>query len=616
LLAALKQHFGFEDFRPGQQAIVEDVLAGRDVLAVMPTGGGKSLCFQLPALMQAGVMIVVSPLIALMQDQVRLLAANGVAATFLNSSLSGQEVRQRMDGLLRGKHPLLYLAPERLLMADFLHGFLPQLQQAQGICAFTVDEAHCVSEWGHDFRPEYRQMSALRGTFPSTPVLAFTATATPRVRDDICQQLGLLDPARHLASFDRPNLLYRVAAKSPKTYLAVLAQASKGGCGVVYCLSRKRVDELAAKLQGDGIRALPYHAGLTGEQRAANQDAFIRDDAQVMVATVAFGMGISKPDVRWVVHYDLPKSLEGYYQEAGRAGRDGASAECTLYFGAGDIQTANFLIAQKTDPETGEALLDEQAQARKQLRQVLDYAESTLCRRSVQLAYFGEAYSGPCQACDNCLEPKATIDRSRDAQMLLSTIARLAQLGQRYGAGHVLDVLTGQTTEKIQRSNHQQLSTFGIGSATPLPSWRDLLRQLKHQGLVEEHGEPYPVLVLNAASRMVLKGERQVLVTAPPEQETKLNRRSVKAARQKQPVAVGDEALFQALRALRKQLADAQNLPPYIVFGDATLLAMAADKPQDLDAFAQIPGVGAAKLARYGADFVQCIRQQSIGKLH
>jgi len=353
LTHSLHRIFGFTTFRPGQEAVVRDALAGRDVLALMPTGGGKSLCFQLPALLQPGVTLVVSPLIALMQDQVRLLEDNGIAATFLNSSLRNDEIHQRITAMLRGDYKLVYLAPERLLMSDFVTGPLQQLVANRGINAFVIDEAHCVSEWGHDFRPEYRQLSTLRRRHPHIPMLAFTATATSRVRLDVIAQLGLREPAVHLSSFNRPNLFYEVHQKTAGTYAELLRLARAGGAGIVYCLSRKRVEELCAQLKADHVAARPYHAGLDAAVRRANQEGFIRDDVQVMVATIAFGMGINKPDVRWVVHYDLPRTLEGYYQESGRAGRDGDPARCMMFFGPADIRTADFLIQQKVDPETG-----------------------------------------------------------------------------------------------------------------------------------------------------------------------------------------------------------------------------------------------------------------------
>ena len=608
LRAALKSWFGFDRFRPGQRAVVEDALAGRDLLAIMPTGGGKSLCFQLPALLRPGVMVVVSPLIALMQDQVRLLRDNGIAAAFLNSSLSARESSDTAAGLLRGDFKLLYLAPERLLMPDFLEGFLPRLREAQGLSGFTIDEAHCVSEWGHDFRPEYRQMHALRDHFPDVPVFAFTATATGRVRDDICHALGLRAPQRHVASFNRPNLHYAVRAKSGRSYAELLDRARQrpNDSGIIYCLSRKRVDELAASLANDGLRVLPYHAGLDAQTRRDNQDAFIRDDVQLIVATIAFGMGINKPDVRWVVHYDLPRTMEGYYQEAGRAGRDGLPADCLLYFGIGDIRTAEFLIAQKVDPGSGEPLEAEQRLARQQLRKVLDYAESTECRRAIQLRYFGESFLPPCGACDNCLDPKPMQDWTLEARQFLSAIARLAQRGERFGAAYIIDLLRGGETQKLIDRGHQSLSVYGIGKQRSQDEWRLLVRALLHQGLVDETGDGYPVLCLNEASRAVLKGTLPVVFAVAAKAE---------GGRRKRPLNVDDtrvlpeaEALFEALRALRKQLADTQGVPPYVVFSDASLKAMAEQQPMTADAFMQVSGVGSRKLAQYGEAFTTAIR--------
>ena len=606
LADALKRWFGFDHFRPGQEAVVRDALAGRDLLAVMPTGGGKSLCFQLPALLRPGVMLVVSPLIALMQDQVRLLGEMGIAATFLNSSLAGAEAAARMSGLLRGDYKLLYLAPERLMTPDFRDGFLPRLADAQGISAITIDEAHCVSEWGHDFRPEYRQLGAFRETLAEVPVFAFTATATARVRADIAAQLRLQQPAIHVASFNRPNLFYAVRPKDTQTYAQLLKQAREGGAGIVYCLSRRRVDELADKLRADGLRALPYHAGLDAETRRDNQERFIRDDAQVMVATVAFGMGINKPDVRWVIHYDLPRTIEGYYQEAGRAGRDGEPSRCTLYFGVGDIRTAEFLIAQKVDGESGEALEAEQRIARQQLRQVLDYAESGECRRAVQLRYFGEDFHGPCGACDNCTETRVTEDWTLEAQQLLSCVARLAQRNERFGAAHVIDILRGSESQKLIDRGHQQLSTGGIGKTRSVDEWRVLVRTLLHQNLLGETQDGYPVLRLLPASRDVLTGGRRVQVVPPPRRERAARKPRGAAAAQ---LASEHASLFDRLRALRKRLADAQGVPPYVVFNDASLREMAERRPGDLDAFAQINGVGARKLEQYGAEFIALIRQ-------
>jgi ATP-dependent DNA helicase RecQ len=616
LKAELKRIFGFDEFRAGQEAVVRDVLAGRDVLALMPTGGGKSLCFQLPALLQPGVTLVVSPLIALMQDQVRLLRDNDIRASFINSSLEPLEVSRRTAALLRGDYKLFYLAPERLLMSEFLEGPLRALSQGPGINAFVIDEAHCVSEWGHDFRREYRQLSSLRRRHPQIPMLAFTATATPRVRTDIVAQLALRNPALHVSSFTRPNLFYQVRAKTKQTYAELLAQARRGGAGIVYCLSRRRVDELALQLQNDGIQARPYHAGLDADVRRSNQEAFIRDDVQAIVATIAFGMGINKPDVRWVAHYDLPKTLEGYYQESGRAGRDGDPARCTLYFGASDIRTADFLIQQKVDPDTGAALEEEQRIARQQLRQVLDYAESTECRRRVQLRYLGEDFTAPCGACDNCCEPRTLQDWTTEARQFMSCIARLAQRGQRFGAAQIIDILRGARNERVLSRGHDTLSVYGIGKQRTLDEWRGVARALLHQGLIDETQDGYPVLSLNAQSGPVLRQEFIVRIAAPAKR-TRTNAGSGAAAlagagagSRAAVAATGQSsALFESLRALRKRLADEHGLPPYVVFHDATLREMAERRPLTLNQFAELPGVGHAKLARYGDQFIAVVRE-------
>jgi ATP-dependent DNA helicase RecQ len=609
LAAELKQRFGFDSFRPGQQEVVHDILRGRDLLAIMPTGGGKSLCFQLPALLRPGICIVVSPLIALMQDQVRLLQDNGIEATFINSSLERAEASRRLARLERGEIKLLYAAPERLLQSEFLGDVLPRLETTHGISSLVVDEAHCVSEWGHDFRPEYRQLHRLRTQFPHVPIAAFTATATERVRQDIVRQLELRDPRIHVASFNRPNLYYAVRPKTRATYPELLELARRDdSAGIIYCLSRKRVDEIAGQLQGDGIRALPYHAGLDANTRRDNQDAFIRDDAQVIVATIAFGMGINKPDVRWVVHHDLPKTLEGYYQESGRAGRDGGPARCVLYFGAGDIRTAEHIIAQKVDPVTLEPLADEQRIARQQLRQVTNYAESAECRRSVQLRYFGEVFAGNCGACDNCLEPRATIDRTTEAKQFLSCIARLAQRRERYGVAYVIEILRGAETQRVITRDHSSLSVYGIGKYLGLQEWRDIARALLHQGLMTQSQDGYAVLALNDASWQVLKGERAVQVgeSVKPVRARKGSKPATAAA-----MTSAGNALFESLRKLRKRLADEAGMPPYIVFNDASLWDMAERQPKTLQEFSTIVGVGQAKLARYGGQFVELIRQGS-----
>ncbi|HEY4445660.1 MAG TPA: DNA helicase RecQ [Steroidobacteraceae bacterium] len=610
--AALKRIFGFDHFRAGQEAVVRDALAGRDVLALMPTGGGKSLCFQLPALLQPGVTLVVSPLIALMQDQVRLMRDNDVAASFINSNLDPIEVSRRTAALLRGDYKLFYLAPERLLLPEFLDGPLRTLSGTLGINAFVIDEAHCVSEWGHDFRREYRQLSLLRRRHPAIPMLAFTATATPRVRTDIAAQLALRNPAIHVTSFNRPNLFYQVRAKSKRTYQDMLAQIRGGGPGIVYCLSRRRVDEVALQLDGDGIRVRPYHAGLDAIVRRDNQEAFIRDDVQVIVATIAFGMGINKPDVRWVVHYDLPKTLEGYYQESGRAGRDGDPARCTLYFGAADIRTSEFLIQQKIHPDTGAALEEEQRIARQQLRQVLNYAESTECRRAIQLRYLGEAFAGPCGACDNCCEPRTMQDWSMEARQFISCIARLAQRGQRFGAAQIVEILRGARSERVLSRGHDTLSVYGIGKHRSVDEWRNVARALLHQGLIDETQDGYPVLSLNAQSRLVLREETPVHIAAPVKPKPARSSGTAGAGNGTSAAGSGtsapaDSELFERLRALRKRLADEHGLPPYVVFHDSTLREMAARRPLTLDDFAELSGVGQAKLARYGDQFIAVI---------
>jgi ATP-dependent DNA helicase RecQ len=600
---ALKHYFGYDEFRSGQREIITTALANRDLLVIMPTGGGKSLCFQLPALLKQGVTIVVSPLIALMQDQVQQLANNGIPATFLNSSITTEERRERAAAIYNGEIKLLYLAPERLNQ-EFISNFLVDLHQEVGIAGFAIDEAHCVSEWGHDFRPDYRKLSQLRHYFPKVPWLGLTATATDRVRQDIIKQLDLKDPDVHVASFNRPNLYYEVRRKSTTPYKELLAQVKQSeGSGIIYCLSRKKVDELTTKLQHDGIKVLPYHAGLDSQTRTNNQNSFIRDDVQLMIATVAFGMGINKPDVRFVIHYDLPRNIEGYYQESGRAGRDSEPAHCTLYFGMGDIKTIEYLIAQKVDRETGLALEEEQLIAKQQLRRVINYAEATECRRIIQLGYFGESFPGNCDNCDNCKYPRPISDWTIESQQLLSCVARFGKHGhgKTYGLSHTIDVLRGSKSDKILKNGHDTLTTYGIGKDRTKDEWRMLGRSLLHQGLVDETSDGYSVLTLNALSWEILtKGRKVEIAIAPtlPTAET-------------QDVSTNTaeiQSLYNRLSKLRKQYADANKVPPYVIFADSSLRLMAQQQPQTLAQFAQISGVGARKLAQYGEMFTGEIR--------
>lgn len=583
---ALKYHFGYDQFRPGQRQIIEDALQNRDLLIIMPTGGGKSLCFQLPALLKPGLTVVVSPLIALMQDQVESLRTNNISATFLNSSLNAFKVRSREEAILQGKIKLLYVAPERLLSERFLP-LLDLVKEKIGISIFAIDEAHCVSEWGHDFRPEYRQMKSLRKRYPDVPTLALTATATDRVRADIIQQLGLKQPSIHIASFNRQNLYYEVRTKTKTAYAELLGIIRENeGSGIIYCLTRKKVDELTFKLQNDKISALSYHAGLTDDERSKNQTRFIRDDVRVMVATIAFGMGINKPDVRFVIHYDLPRNLESYYQESGRAGRDDEPSRCTLFFSFSDIKTIEWSINQKTDPQ-------EQLISKQQLRQVIDYAEGTDCRRTIQLGYFGERFPGNCGNCDNCLYPKPVQDWTIEAMKFLSCVARCKE---RFGMLHIIDVLRGGKNQKITQNEHDKLSTYGIGKDKTLDEWRMLGRSLLHQGLLEQTADGYSVLKLNALSWEVMRKQRTVSIAVPVAQKVTWEEGSAKA--------VEAEVLVQRLRSLRKQLADEQSVPPYVIFHDSTLKLMSQVQPQNLIDFGKLSGVGSHKLAQYGEKFL------------
>ncbi|MEI2726022.1 MAG: RecQ family ATP-dependent DNA helicase [Verrucomicrobiota bacterium] len=607
----LKQYFGFSSFRPLQAEIMHDTLAGRDVFAVLPTGGGKSLCFQLPALARPGLTVVVSPLIALMKDQVDALQAAGVPATFLNSSLAAGESRPRLRGLHQGEFRLLYVAPERLMLA----GFVEDLQK-WNVNLFAIDEAHCISEWGHDFRPEYRQIASLRERFPAVPMMALTATATERVRSDIAKQLQLRDPRCYVASFNRPNLTYRVSAKSG-SYEQILnfIRARGRESGIIYCQARKTTESLAGKLSADGIPAVPYHAGLDPATRSQHQDMFLRDEVRVVCATIAFGMGINKPNVRFVIHYDLPKNIEGYYQETGRAGRDGLPSDCLLLFSPGDRVKYGRFIDEKPDPR-------EREMARAQLEQIVHYAEVANCRREFLLGYFGEHLGAPvsdparsdsllkhtgaeasapnCGGCDNCLTPRQTWDGTLAAQKFLSCVYRIREKsGFGVGVQHVVEVLCGADTEKVRKFGHEALSTYGIGNEHDRAQWGAVGRELVRLGLLFQNPDQFNILELTDTGRAALKSRQKITLTKPVTAPESTKHRAGEIA--------CDEALFENLRQLRKQLADERGVPSYIIFSDVALRQMARFYPVSDREFSRISGVGEKKQREFGSVFLRAI---------
>jgi len=591
--------FGYPAFRGEQQAIIEHVAGGGDALVLMPTGGGKSLCYQIPALLRPGTTVVVSPLIALMQDQVEALHQFGVAAAFLNSSLDARAQSEVERDFAAGKLKLLYVAPERLLGERCL-----ELIAKANVALFAIDEAHCVSQWGHDFRPEYRQLTVLHERFPGIPRIALTATADAPTRREIVERLNLDGARQFVSSFDRANIRYRVVEKeNSKRQLKDFLAGHKGESGIVYCLSRRKVEETAEFLNDNGVAALAYHAGMDAALRAHNQQKFLREDGIVMCATIAFGMGIDKPDVRFVAHLDLPKSLEGYYQETGRGGRDGLPAEAWMCYGLGDVVTLAQFIAQS---ESGE---ERKRVERAKLDALLGYAEIPSCRRRHLLGYFGEVVEkNNCGNCDNCLNPPAAFDGTELAQKVLSAVYRT---GQRYGVGHLTHVLRGVDDERVRNLDHDRLSVFGIGAGLDEKQWRSVFRQLVANGLLATDAEGYGVLRLTAASRAVLRGEASVPLRKPAsKEERRATRKSARGERVRQSldIAPHEAPLWDALRATRARLAREQNVPAYVIFHDATLLDMLRARPRKVDELGAIGGVGAAKLERYGVAFLDTIR--------
>lgn len=593
-LVVLRQVFGFDSFRPLQDTIVHSLIAGQDNFVLMPTGGGKSLCYQVPALIREGVAIVVSPLISLMQDQVRALQANGVAAAFYNSSLSSIEARKILSMLHNHELDLLYIAPERLLSETFL----ARLDDIK-IALFAIDEAHCISQWGHDFRPEYAQLGNLRKHFKNIPLIALTATADKQTRQDIINRLALTKANLHIASFNRPNIRYTVLEKhKPYEQLLRFLNTKPKVAGIIYCLSRNRVEELANKLKVDGYSALPYHAGLTTQQRYQAQEAFQRDDIDIIVATVAFGMGIDKPNVRFVVHYDLPKNIEGYYQETGRAGRDGLPSEALLLYSLGDIAIVKGLIESGNNPE-------QKRIERHKLNCMTAFAEAQTCRRRVLLNYFNEHFIADCHNCDICLNPPETYDGTQDAQKVLSCVYRV---GQRYGVSYVIDVLRGKDDERIKQMRHDKLSTFGIGKDLSKEEWHSVVRQLIHLGYLEQDIGNYSILRLTDQARSILRKETQVILTKP---RPKIHTKKAPKKSAINPTHY-DTTLFEKLRHLRKQIATQTNVAPFIVFSDATLIEMATSLPINLDQLFSINGVGQKKLESYGKLFLQVINDHLV----
>jgi ATP-dependent DNA helicase RecQ len=581
--------FGYEAFRDQQADIIDHLLAGGDALVLMPTGGGKSLCYQIPAIMRSGVGVVISPLIALMQDQVMALQQLGIKAQALHSGMDWQSQQQVEQQVVNGELQLLYVSPERFLMPRNL-----TLLKAAKISLLVIDEAHCVSQWGHDFRPEYLQLDCLKQLFPHVPRVALTATADGPTQTEMVKRLHLQQAEQFISSFDRPNIRYRILQKQQgkQQLLRFIQTQHQDSAGIVYCGSRKKVDELAQWLSQEGISALPYHAGMSAEHRSQNQARFLQQDGLVMVATIAFGMGIDKPNVRFVAHMDLPKSIESYYQETGRAGRDGLPADAWMVYGLQDV----VWLRQRLMESTMEEAIKRSEQAK--LDAMLGLCEVTSCRRRSLLAYFDEQLQQDCGNCDNCLEPVATFDGTDVARKALSCVYRS---GQRFGVSHLVDILLGKPTDKVKQVGHDRLSTFAIGQELDQKQWRSVFRQLLAQGFIASDPANYGGIKLMPKCRPLLKGEESLRLRL----DRKVSSKSGK--KQRTPVAVADLGLWQALREQRMALAEAQAVPPYVIFSDATLLAMIENKPQNLIQMSHIPGVGEKKLDRYGETFLAVI---------
>ena len=585
----LKKVFGFQSFRPNQEEVIRSILGVKDVFAAMPTGGGKSLCYQLPAKIMNGTAVVISPLISLMKDQVDAAVENGIFAAFINSSLASEETAAVYRRLRNDSIELLYIAPERFAMSNFI-----ETLKGIRISLFAIDEAHCISEWGHDFRPDYLSLSNIAKTFPEVPIAAFTATATLKVQDDIIAKLGLRNPFTVRASFNRQNLFYRVKSKRDLTsQIMEVLKKHAGEPGIIYRTTRDSVDGLSGFLSGQGIKALPYHAGLEQEQRKANQEAFSKDEVHVIVATIAFGMGIDKSNVRFVIHADLPKNIESYYQETGRAGRDGELADCILFFGREDIPKIRYFTDQITDDT-------ERDIAMKKLNQMVRYASHNVCRRRQILGYFGEVYADKnCGACDICTGKVEKVDITIDAQIFMSAVSRT---GQRFGIMHIVDVVTGADTKRIRELGHDKIKTFGAGKDKDKNHWRFIADELLAQDVIYQDGSAYPVLKISEKGKNILLGKEKV--SALKREEAKKKTRKGKGS----VFEDYDETLFDRLRALRKRLADEQGVPPYIIFSDKSLHEMCRRYPAALPEMAAITGVGNAKLERYGDEFIKEIK--------